>query len=188
MTSDNLIMKSFNHYIDKLMTMLSETEFSELMDRTKDLTNLAFEYLDMGEHDIAFYIFMADLAKSGPNAVSLNGLAISMFELNHLDIAMKTLTYSISLYPEDAVTHMNLGSLYWEKGNFEKAVYHLNIAIELNDFLMDAYFSLIDVYYENGDIILAYMTALELEKRFPDEPEVQDTIEDLLLDMAIAFY
>ncbi|MBI4229155.1 MAG: tetratricopeptide repeat protein, partial [Deltaproteobacteria bacterium] len=61
----------------------------------------------------------------------------------------------IELYPDYVDTHLNLGRIYFNKGNLKKAEQELKLAISINPFDPKIHASLISVYEIQGKWELA---------------------------------
>jgi Tfp pilus assembly protein PilF len=66
-------------------------------------------------------------------AVALTDLAFQYMKLNQMDKAGETYEALLKLKPNDAVAHLNLGIVMFNKKKFEDAEMHLRKALELNN-------------------------------------------------------
>ena len=81
----------------------------------------------------------------------LTQLGVVMIRAHETADAIKVLGAAVSLSPENALVHVNLGNAYREAGMYAKAIAELNRAIELDPSLQDAYRSLEETYLRLGD-------------------------------------
>jgi tetratricopeptide (TPR) repeat protein len=82
--------------------------------------------------------------------VVLNRLTSVKTDLGQYDDAERLLRPIIELYPDYVDTHLNLGRIYFNKGNFKKAEQELKIALSINPFDPKIHSALISVYENQG--------------------------------------
>ena len=60
-----------------------------------------------------------------------------------------------------------------------------NKSLKLDPFIEETYFNLINLYYEQEDYFMAYISCLNLIEVYPENIEARETIDDLMVDMGI---
>lgn len=170
---------------DNIKNILSEEEISAILDDPSSINDLAYDLIEIEEFDNAYDLFSFGYSVNGMNCELLNGIAAIYTETGLPQNALKVLKKASSLFPDDSVTLANTATLYWENGLYAKAIYYYNKAIEKNNTLLDAHINLINLYYENGDIYLAFITCLKVLEIFPDDSQIIELRDELIFDMAI---
>lgn len=171
---------------ENLKKMLSREELDAVERDSDELIELGFESVENGEYEKAYSLFMTNMEVNGSSPDGVNGLAIALAELGHMEKALQVLNYAEKLYPSDAITIANLAGIHWELYEYEKSVYYFNKSLEINPRLIETHLNLINVYYESGDIYMAYIACCNAAKYFPDDDELTQVRNDLLIDMAIS--
>lgn len=98
------------------------------------------------------------------------GVALEEDPRNQLE-AMAVYEQVLSLDPEHAAAHINLGTLYYNRQDYAAAEGHYRRALEIDPRYALAHFDLGNVLDETGrvqDAIQAYMTALQLAPTYAD--------------------
>lgn len=176
-----------NVYIhEKLKKLLSREEFDAVEKNADELIDLGYDYVELGNYEKAYNLFTTNMQINGSSPDAVNGLAIALAELGNTDKALDVLNYASKLYPDDAVTQANLAGIYWEKYEYDRAIYYYTKSLELNQSLVDTHFNIINVYYESGELFMAYISCCKLIDLFPDEAEASKIRDEILIDMAIS--
>jgi tetratricopeptide (TPR) repeat protein len=92
---------------------------------------------------------------------------------------------TVELYPDDAITLANIAGLYWEEGDSGKAVYYYCKSLNSDKSIPETHLNLINLYYEQGQLFMAYIACLNLMKIHPDNPQAKEIIDDLIIDMGL---
>jgi tetratricopeptide (TPR) repeat protein len=173
---------------ENLKKFLSREEIAAVEKDSDELLELGFASVELGDYEKAYNLFMTNMEVNGSSPDGVNGLAISIAELGHMEKALEIMKYAAGLYPNDAITIANLAGIYWEVYEYEKSIYYFNQSLKLNPDLIETHFNLINVYYESGDIYMAYIASCTAVKEFPDDEEAVQIRNDILLDMAISLH
>lgn len=187
MTMLNLNEKNYP-FKDKLSFILNNEELAEVNTNTSSLINFGFEYIELGDYNRAYDLFMINLKINGYSADALNGLAISLLELNNAEAAQKILEKTIQLFPNDAITHANMAGICWENNQVEKSVFYYSKSLELNNTIIDTHFNIINLHYETGNLFMAYICCLNLLNVFPKNVQAQALCNEILLDLGISMF
>lgn len=93
-------------------------------------------YFEKGQYEEAQEAFQKFL-EIYPNFPEVHGLlAIAYAAQKKFDKAVKELEWEIRINPYHALSHINLGQIYWhEFQNRQKAIYHLKAALMLDPYL-----------------------------------------------------
>jgi tetratricopeptide (TPR) repeat protein len=171
---------------EKLKKLLSLEELDAVEKNADELIDLGYDYVEQGHYEKAYSLFTTNMQVNGSSPDAVNGLAISLAELGHVDKALEVMDYASKLYPDDPVTLANLAGIYWEKYDYDKAIYYYTQSIELNPLMIDTHFNLINVHYESGELYMAYIASCTLVELFPDDQDAVQIRNDILIDMAIS--
>ncbi len=126
--------------------------------------------LDSGDVEGAIK-FIESLIRDNPNDLdALNLLAIAYRLKGDFDEAMRILKKALKIDPNYPETHYHLGLLYYESGNYLKAIEEFYKAIENylpreKGWISDAYTALGETFYKLGmvdDAIRSWKKALEI--------------------------
>ncbi len=174
--------------IEKLATVFDEDILVDAANNKNIILQHAYENMEIGLHRESAKLFYLFLQEHEPAPEPLNGLTVCMYEMGLFSKAMSLIDYTLSLFPEDAVSLSNKASLCWQMDNYEQAVYFYTISIAMDPDLIDSRINLINLYRENGDILIAYSQILQLKEDFPENEEVSELADEILLDIALMFY
>ncbi len=173
---------------EKLPALLNHDELEIVRSDYNTLLDFGFEYIELDDYTRAFDLFMINLKINGYSADALNGIAISLLELNNPHAAQQTLEKAVELYPDDSITLANIAGIYWELNNYEKAIYFYNKSLKINEEIIDTHFNLINLHYENNNLFMAYLCSLNLIEVFPKDKQARQLANEILIDIAIANY
>jgi tetratricopeptide (TPR) repeat protein len=153
----------------KLSVKIPDVEVNELrftesgpsQDGSEDLINIddvkAREYSRLGDMlrtrgrlKAATYEYEKATHFEPTSPVVLNRLTSVKTDLGQYDDAEQILRPIIELYPDYVDTHLNLGRIYFNKGNFKKAEQELKIALSINPFDPKIHSALISIYENQG--------------------------------------
>ncbi len=98
------------------------------------------------------------------------GVSLEEHPSNH-DEAINVYLQVLQLEPGHAAAHINLGTLYYNRQDFEAAEKHYRAAVEADPRYALAYFDLGNVLDETGrfqDAVAAYRTAIQLAPTYAD--------------------
>lgn len=101
---------------------------------------------------------------------------------NAMDCAQK----SVKLSPVDGKLHNNLGKVYWQMGNRDKAEHHLMLAVKYAGYRLGMFLDAGWFYFQQGrieDAKLILLKGLKLEKAAISSQEDQEMIKAQLLQM-----
>ena len=182
-------MKDMNDnkkYSEKLKRLLSSEEFINFKMDNSTLVELGYECVELGDYKRAFHLFSAGVRFNGPEPDILNGLGISLCELGRLRTSKIVLEKAVSMYPRDAITLANLAGVCWEIGDYDTAIYFYHKAIKSDPSIIESHINLVNLFYEKGEIFMAYVTCLELLRFHPENLEGSELLNELLLNMGLA--
>ena len=181
-------MKNNVKYINKLRKILSRDEFDEFEHDKEFLIDLGCSYLEIEDFKKAFKIFSLGFRFIGNDPDILNGIGVTLCELGKLNISKQMLDIALELYPDDAITMANLAGVYWERVDFDKAIYYYNKSLEFDPTIVESHLNLINLYYERGDLYMAYIAALNLLKIDPDNPQAVEIRDDIIIDIGLSVF
>lgn len=159
-----------------------------IRENSNPLIEEAYEFLDGEEYQPAFEMFMRVISEDNSNIEALNGLGITLCEMNRFDEALVIFKRACRLDANDACCYSNLANVYWELCDYEKALQCYQKAIDLNPESDEAYYNLIGVHIEMNNLHVAFMLCREFMEKFPDDPEGKEMMDEIILDMAISAY
>lgn len=174
--------------IEKLAAVFDEDTLVDATENSDIILQHAYENMEIGMFKESARLFYLYLNEHEPSPEPMNGLTVCMYEIGQYENAMELINYTMSLFPDDAVTLSNKASLCWQMDNYEQAVYYYTLSIAMSPDLIDSRINLINLYRENGDILIAYTHILKLQKDYPQNEEVRELANDILLDIALMFY
>ncbi len=105
-----------------------------------------------------------------PTDLFARGVALEEHSDTH-DEAIRIYLHVLELEPAHAAAHINLGTLYYNRQNFEGAEKHYRAAVEADPRYALAYFDLGNVLDETNripDAVTAYTTAIRLAPTYAD--------------------
>ena len=108
-------------------------------------------------------------------------LAICYFNLKKFDKAEK-IFLELNKKKKDYQNNFFLASIYYEKGDYEKALQYLDNSIKLNKDFLKSYFLLGLIYFEKGDYeesIKNINYAINKTKFIPDKTRMQNTLKHI---------
>ena len=171
---------------EKLRGMLSREEVDAVESDADHLIDIGFDFVESGEFNKAYDLFIANMQLAGESADAINGLGIALAEMGETHKALRVMEHASALYSDDAITLANLASVYWDLCEFDKAIFFYSRAVNLNPEMIDYHMSLISLYCDKGDILLAYTACCELMQKFPDDEEAQKLQNEILIDLALS--
>ncbi|MCU0822805.1 MAG: tetratricopeptide repeat protein [Spirochaetes bacterium] len=181
-------MKNNVKYINKLRKILSHDEFDKFINDKEFLIDLGCSYLETEDFKKAFKIFSLGLRFIGNDPDILNGIGVTLCELGKLNISRQMLDIALGLYPDDAITMANLAGVYWEMTDYDLAIYYYNKSIELDPEIYESHLNIINLYYEKGDLFMAYIAALNLLKVDPENQQAIEIRDDIILDLGLSVF
>ena len=104
------------------------------------------------------------------NELFTRGVSLEEHPSNH-DEAIKIYLHVLEIDPSHAAAHINLGTLYYNRQEFEAAEKHYRLAVAADPRYALAYFDLGNVLDETGrfeDAVTAYKTAIRLAPTYAD--------------------
>jgi Flp pilus assembly protein TadD len=156
--------------VERARVLYDETvRLSPAAPETADaLNNLGNIERDAGRLDAALAAFDRALALNPRHVSALNGRALTLQQLGRVGEAEQALAAALMLAPDSAVTHSNLGNLYFRRDELERAREQYLVAVRLDPDYADAHNNLGSTYFRLGERGLAegeYRTALRLNPR-----------------------
>lgn len=187
-------MKDKKNYFNHLKNMLLENiplgvdDLTELNMDPNLLVDAGYEYVEEGEFEAALKIFSIGLSIDDSDPDILNGIGISLCELGKLDDSKKVLELAVRHNPDDAVTIANLAGVFWELGDYEKAIHFYTKSIEIDQFMEESYLNLINLYMEAGMLYMAFMECTKFLNENPDHDEGKLIMDDIILNLGISMH
>ncbi len=172
----------------RLDELLVINGISDLEKEIDHLFDLAYENMDNEAWVGAAQMFLTLLSYDNESAEAMNGLGVCLFEMGNIEDAEYIIDRALEAYPDDSVTLANKASICWEKDLLEEALELYRKALEYEPDLIEARINIINLYRETGDIFIAYTKCLELSRSFPDDEEIKELLDAVILDLAILFY
>ncbi len=168
--------------------MIQKEQWCEIDNDTSAIAETGFDYIESGEYDKAIKLLSFGLTIDNTDIDLLNGLAIALCEEGNYKKSKAVIEMALEIDPEDAITLGNLAAVYWEQDETELAIHYYNKAIENEYDIDDLYINLINLYIETDAMYMAFITAQRFREIFPKNAEIDELIQDIILNMAIANY
>jgi tetratricopeptide (TPR) repeat protein len=169
-------MNEHKRYNEKLKRLLTIEELNIFKHDHYSLIDFGYDRVDTGEYKKAFELFRIGIKLNGYDPDILNGLRAST----------EVLKKAAELYPDDAVTLANLAGVYWELFEYEKAIFHYNRSLTLDPTISETHLNIVNLYYEFGDLFMAYITCMNYLSVRPDDKEAVELRDELILSLGIA--
>ena len=150
------------------------------------LIEYGYDAIEKGNFIKAFRLFMLGYRLIGNKAEILNGMALSLCELGKLKFSKSILLFALKKFPDNVLLLTNLATVYFEEYNYDKAIFYYTKAIFIDPFFIEAHINLVNVYFERGDIFMAYMSCLNLLQKHPDNFEAQELCDDIIINMGLS--
>ena len=167
-------------------TPLNSEEISELKNNSILLIDMGYECVESGEYEEAYELFSMGRSINNTDPDILNGLGITLCEMGRYRESRDILKEAIKTEPHDAITLANLAGVCWETEDYDEAIYYYHMALKEDAQIEEIYFNLINLYIESDMLYVAYITALEFIKVFPDNIEAKELIDDILINLALS--
>ena len=171
-------------YTDKLKRILKKDDLADF--DSNEILNAAYDKLDEAEYDAARDLFLISIKMDGYSADALNGLAIALCEKGETCNAMTVIKKAVELYPDDAVTLANTGTIFAENGIFAEAVGYYEKSLDADPGSPETYLGLIDLYMMFGNCAMAFLTCRRAAELLPDDEDINETMKQVLLEMAVS--
>ena len=126
---------------------------------------------DAGRLDAALAAYEHALTANPRHVSALNGRALALQRLGRSEDAERALLKAVAIAPESAVTHSNLGNVYFRRDELARARDEYVAAVRLDPDYADAHNNLGSAYFRLGQSDLAaeeYRRALQLNPRLED--------------------
>jgi len=182
----NIFQIAFNENLAP--EMIQKEQWCEIEKDTSTIAETGFEYIENGEFDKAIKLLSFGLTIDNTDIDLLNGLAIALCEEGNFKKSKNIIEMALQIDPEDAITLGNLAAVHWEQDETDLAIHYYNKAIEYESDIEDLYINLINLYIETDAIYMAFITAQRFREIFPKNIEIDELIQDIILNMAIANY
>jgi tetratricopeptide (TPR) repeat protein len=179
-------MKDIKAYKEKVKRILTSEELSEFYKDTSSLIDFGYEYVELGDYKRAFKLFSLGARLNGSDPDILNGLGISLCEMGKFRASRLILERALDLYPDDSITLANLAGVCWEEYDMDMAIHYYTRSLEIEPAILETHFNLVNVYYEKGDLFMAYISCINLLKLFPDNDQAIELRDDILLNLGLS--
>lgn len=160
-------------------------ELNELKNNQNLLIDRAYDFIKDSDYEHALELFCIGLQSDNSDPDLLNGLGITLCELNRMEEAKAILKRAVRLNSDDAITIANLAGVCWELEEYEEAIHHYAESLKQDPDLEDVYINLINLYFECDSVFMAFITCTQLLDRFPDHEEAQELLDDIILNLGI---
>jgi glycosyltransferase involved in cell wall biosynthesis/Flp pilus assembly protein TadD/SAM-dependent methyltransferase len=121
---------------------------------------------------------------SGPvSPTYLHQHAIQLFQQKRIYEAIRTMHRALDMEPKNAEFHNDIGALYYNIGNVDKASENFERATELDDTYLDAWKNLADIHIAAGQISEVERLYNEILVRHPDDLDTVLKMGELLISM-----
>ena len=185
--ADKILFSSYKDSIYREYSQASE-DIEQLRNNIDALIEKGYEYLERDEYILAIKFFNYCFSIDNKDPEILNGIGIALCELGKLDESKMFLERAIKYHPDDAFSYLNLAGVYWEFDDYEKAIFYYRKSIDLDPGISDSYYNLTNLYAEIGLSYMAFITCSEFVQKFPDDPDVKELMNDVMLDLALSIY
>jgi tetratricopeptide (TPR) repeat protein len=185
--ADKILLSAYKDSQYREFSHVSE-DIEQLKNNIDALVDRAYEYLEINEYLSALELLSYCLSSDTEDPEILNGIGVALCELGKLDESKMFLERAIRYHPGDALSYANLAGVYWEFSDYEKAIYCYKKSIDLEPEMSDSYYNLTNLYAEIGLTYMAFITCNEFITKFPDDPEGQELMDDVMLDLALSIY
>lgn len=181
-------MKDIKRYNERLKKILTTEELSIFRKDRYSLIDFGYEYVDIGQYRKAFELFSIGVKLNGTDPDILNGIGISLCELGRFKSSVAILEKAVLAYPDDAIILANLAGVYWEICAYEKAIYYYNRSLALDPEIGETHMNIINLYYEMGDLFMAYISCLNYLKIAPEDRQALELRDDIILNLGISMF
>jgi len=171
--------------LDELLVINGIADIEKDVDRFIDI---AYENMDNEAWVSAAQMFLTLLSYDDTSTEAMNGLGVCLFEMGNIEDAEYIINRALQESPDDPVTLANKASICWEMDMLEEALEYYRKALEYEPNLIEARINIVNLYRETGDIFIAYTKCLELSRAFPEDEEIKELLDAVILDLAILFY
>ncbi|PIR49073.1 hypothetical protein COU80_01525 [Candidatus Peregrinibacteria bacterium CG10_big_fil_rev_8_21_14_0_10_55_24] len=133
---------------------------------------------EQGEHEEAMEHLLRSIALK-PNYRAYYNVGLVHLSLGEEDLALSANLNAITLNPAYAPAHVNLGYLFWRKGDLEQAREHLERAVELDPRDLDALTNLAGLEIAQGNLNRARELLNRTLALDPEHPDATALMERL---------
>lgn len=169
-------------------TITGKDEFEEFRNNQNLLIDKGYDLIEKGEYYQAFTLFSIGTVFNREDPEILKGLGIALFEMGDLGKSKVILERACRLNPNDPITLANLAGVCWEMGNYDNAIHNYCKSLEIDSEIEETYFNLINLYIEAGHFYMAFITCNNFMKLYPENDEIRDLMNDILINLAISIY
>lgn len=130
--------------IDQVKDLFNQNKFQECIDLIKQtllisgisircLPYLGAAYANLHQYELAIAAFSQYLHYIPDNAEVLSNFGATIYQLQNNALAEKILTKGYAIAPNHAMVNRNLGIFYYENAQLEKALFHYENVIQLDN-------------------------------------------------------
>ncbi|MGC9452715.1 MAG: ammonia-forming cytochrome c nitrite reductase subunit c552 [Oceanipulchritudo sp.] len=160
-----------------------EAELLEHIEHTADTPmgalRLAAYHGQRGDPAFARVLALRAIRFDQLNAEAYRLAAIQLHTLGFTDEAMNTLEDGLEVDPQSALIHFNIGLLQAELRNFNEALASLARAVELQPQMESAWYNLVVLYWQIGDMKTARRKLDEALTAIPSSPRLRQLAAQL---------
>ncbi|MCL2025378.1 MAG: tetratricopeptide repeat protein [Leptospirales bacterium] len=152
------------------------------------LIERAYELVEKEDYQEAFELFVFAASVDNENIEVLNGLGIALCEMGRLNESRVILERALRINDNNAATHANIAGVYWHLGNYEKALYCYQRAIDIDPAIEEVHYNMVNLYMDMNALYPALIRCFEFCEKFPQDPEGPELLSDIMLNLAISLY
>ena len=153
-----------------------QAELAEYLEHTSDspmgALRLAAYRTQKGDREAAWELCQRAVRFDQYNPEAYRLAAVQLQTAGFTEDAFRMLRDGLALDPKNAYLHFNIGLLQAETGDTDKALEHLQRAVGFQPTLVDAWYNLIVLHWQVGQLPLAREKLTEALTAVPDSPRL----------------
>ncbi|MCL1911045.1 MAG: tetratricopeptide repeat protein [Leptospirales bacterium] len=152
------------------------------------LIEKAYELIEKENYEKAFELFAFGASIDNENVEVLNGLGITLCEMGRLDESRIIFERALRMNDNNPATYANIAGVYWHLGDYEKALYCYQRAIDIDPSIEEVHYNIVNLYMDMNALYPALMRCSDFCEKFPQDPEGAELLSDIMLNLAISLY
>lgn len=113
--------------------------------------NKAEEYMENKKYEVAIREYKKILVLQPSSDFARNRLGLALAYNNQLDDSLREFKKLIEMYPKNETYLMNIGHVYWRKGNCEQAKIYFFKAYDLDPINIQIVYDIVDLYLDKKE-------------------------------------
>ena len=113
--------------------------------------NKAEEYMENKKYELAIREYKKILVLQPSSDFARNRLGLALAYNNQLDDSLREFKKLIEMYPKNETYLMNIGHVYWRKGNCEQAKIYFFKAYDLDPINIQIVYDIVDLYLDKKE-------------------------------------